>query len=323
MTGRKRWFAVAALLVAGATASAGSVHALSGTNVAVSGYTGCLNAGGQISQVTKGSNPLKPCTAQQTLIHMSGLTGITAGTGLTASGDGTSNPTLAIDPGYQLPQGCGSGQLAKSNGSNVWSCADDNNTTYSAGTGLELSSASEFSIKPNYALPQSCQAGQSPIFQISSDWGCGTFARSGQNCPSAQFMNGIDNNGAATCATPSAPGPDVWQTSNPGQDTPQAQTTTVATLSLPAGSFLVQVSGDAADDNNGNENVAMKCQVDNGGPGTFIGVDANNNSDVPFALTGVVTLGAPAAVHLSCFDFDGSDHVEFINMTALRVGAVH
>jgi hypothetical protein len=165
---------VAAVLLVAATATAGSVYALSGTSVAVAGYTGCLTtASGLVSQVAPGSTPLKPCTGQQTLIHLSGLTGITAGTGLTATGSGTSSPTLSVDPAYQLPQGCASGQLAKSNGSNAWSCADDKSTAYSAGTGLDLSSANVFSIKPGYALPQSCGAGQVLISDGSGGWSCG------------------------------------------------------------------------------------------------------------------------------------------------------
>jgi hypothetical protein len=328
VTGRTRWSTVVAVLLVAATATAGSVHALAGTSVAVAGYTGCLTtggtAGGLISQVMPGSSPLKACAAQQIPIHMSGLTGITAGTGLTASGDGTTNPTLAIDPAYQLPQGCGSGQLAKSNGSNAWSCADDNNTTYSAGSGLDLSSANVFSVKPTYALPQSCSTDQSPVQLSGSGWGCATLTKSSQSCPSAQLVNGIDNGGAVTCAAPSAPGPDVWQyQNNTFQDTPQNHTTTVGTLSLPAGSFLVQVSGTAADDQDGNDAVGMSCFVDHSGPKVEIFLDTADHPNAPFALNGVVTLSAPADVHLWCFDPNGSDHVFEISMTALKVGTVH
>jgi hypothetical protein len=52
------------------------------------------------------------------------ITGVTAGIGLT--GGGTSGTvSVGVSGSYQLPQNCGNGQVAKSNGSNSWSCQDD------------------------------------------------------------------------------------------------------------------------------------------------------------------------------------------------------
>jgi|GEM_PF-798525 len=53
---------------------------------------------------------------------------------------------------------CGSGQVAKWNGS-AWVCAADDNTTYSAGTGLDLAGTT-FSLLASYQLPQSCAGTQ-------------------------------------------------------------------------------------------------------------------------------------------------------------------
>jgi Chaperone of endosialidase len=47
-----------------------------------------------------------------------------AGTGLQLSGT-----TFAMLPGFRLPQSCASGRVPKSNGSNVWTCAPDQDTT--------------------------------------------------------------------------------------------------------------------------------------------------------------------------------------------------
>jgi hypothetical protein len=52
------------------------------------------------------------------------LTGVIAGTGL--SGGGTSgSPSLSLQGGYQLPQGCADGQTAKSDGIGGWICGND------------------------------------------------------------------------------------------------------------------------------------------------------------------------------------------------------
>ena len=68
------------------------------------------------------------------------VTSVGSGTGL-SGGPITSTGTLSIATGYQLPQGCTNGQVAKSNGSNVWTCASDaigtgTVTSITAGNGL-------------------------------------------------------------------------------------------------------------------------------------------------------------------------------------------
>jgi len=137
---RRRLAVVAGLVLAGASAG-GAIAAFPDTNV--ESYAGCLNiggnSGGQIGQVAVGDVPLKACGSNQKLIHLSGgdITNVIAGTGLSGGGDNGA-VTLSLDSGHSLPQNCSNGQVAKSNGSNAWSCAGDNDTTYSAGTGLKL-----------------------------------------------------------------------------------------------------------------------------------------------------------------------------------------
>src|SRR4029450_3539049 len=70
------------------------------------------------------------------------VTSVGASTGIAASPTpivGTGSISLA--PGYLLPQGCASGQVAKSNGGLSWTCADDAGgagtvTSITAGNGL-------------------------------------------------------------------------------------------------------------------------------------------------------------------------------------------
>ncbi len=76
---------VVVVLTAGAVGAA--LAAFPDTDVAT--FTGCLNKGGQISDVASGLTPLKSCHPTDELIHLGGgdITKVTAGGGLAGGGD--------------------------------------------------------------------------------------------------------------------------------------------------------------------------------------------------------------------------------------------
>ena len=217
--------AVGIVVLAGAAVATASLVGYPTDSVTV--MTGCLTtngtgAGNIVNVAASPSNPSKACGSNQKLVHLSGgtITRVTAGTGLTTTGSGGTGgsgyvdngfATLGLLPGFSLPQNCGSNQVAKSSGSNTWACANDANTTYSNGTGLDLSNTNEFSLNSNYQLPQNCTSGQFPDWG-GQTWACGNdqdttysgtdFATSGQDCQAGEFVTGIDGNGALKCAQP-------------------------------------------------------------------------------------------------------------------------
>lgn len=162
-----------------ATVVATSMAALAGVAYAVfpdsdvENYTGCLNAGGSsvgtIVNVAVGDAPSRPCGHNQKVIHLGGgditATRTASGSGLKG---GTENgaASLALDD-----TGCGTGGVLKWNGTG-WQCGTDSDTTYSAGTGLDLT-GSTFSVKSSFQLPQSCSSGQLTRWSgIDQKWVC-------------------------------------------------------------------------------------------------------------------------------------------------------
>jgi len=64
---------------------------------------------------------------------------------------------------------CSTNQIAKWNGS-AWACQADNSTTYSAGTGVDIT-ANSVSVASSYRLPQSCSTSQITKWNGSA-WTC-------------------------------------------------------------------------------------------------------------------------------------------------------
>jgi hypothetical protein len=162
----RRWLVLAGIVVA-TGAAGGAFAAFPDTNVDT--YTGCLNGGGQISQVTTGLSPRKSCNSNEQLIHFGGgdMTKVTAGAGLSGGGDNGA-VTLSLDSAHTLPQSCAAGKIPQWDGS-AWQCADDQ--TYTSGTGLDLS-GNTFSLKSGYQLPQSCTNGQAAVSNGDNTWSC-------------------------------------------------------------------------------------------------------------------------------------------------------
>jgi hypothetical protein len=171
----------------------------------VRSYTGCLTtAGGTLTMIREGDSPSKPCPKGSVEAHFSGgdITGVTAGTGLTGGGS-NGNVTISLDPAYALRQDCADGQVVKwDDGAGAWNCAEDQDTTYTAGDGLTLD-GTEFSVDPDFALPD-CSLGDSATVvstatSVFGEWGCEEKADADQSCPTDEFVNGIDEFGGVEC----------------------------------------------------------------------------------------------------------------------------
>ena len=103
------------------------------------------------------------------------ITAVTAGTGLTGGGT-TGSVTLTADTAYlqrRVSSTCAAGSSIRAiNADGTVICEADDNTTYSAGTGLALI-GTQFSLSTPYQLPQTCTDGQMPQW-TGAAWGCGS-----------------------------------------------------------------------------------------------------------------------------------------------------
>jgi hypothetical protein len=116
------------------------------------------------------------------------VTSVASGTGL-SGGPITTSGTLSIATGFQLPQGCTNGQVAKSNGSNVWTCANDNGgsgTVTSVGTGSGLTggpitTTGTINLAATQLLPTvACASGQTTQWN-GATWVCANPGSFGNN----------------------------------------------------------------------------------------------------------------------------------------------
>lgn len=165
---RKTTAALVAALVCGAVAAPSFAGHDEGRS-----YTGCLDVGtnkGNLYRVAEGDSPTEPCKDGDPMVHLASgdITSVIAGAGLEGGAD--SGPaTLSLGAAYLLPQLCANGQVPKWAGSQ-WICANDNDTTYSAGAGLERSGTT-FRVRPSYQLPQNCDSGELTAWDGSA-WIC-------------------------------------------------------------------------------------------------------------------------------------------------------
>lgn len=214
-------------------------------NDSVASYAGCLNtsgsASGTVTNLALGDTPTRPCSVNQTLVHLSGgdITAVRTASGSGLVG-GTDNgaAALALDS-----SGCSSGGVLKWNGV-AWQCGTDSNSTYSAGTGLTLS-GSQFSISSPYRLPQSCSSGQiAKSAGPNSSWTCGTDAVGGLanaylgSSGTLGDRIGLDNNQPHTVVSMNVPGPALYTVAAKGQITFPSLGSVVCQLRYGAGPIL-------------------------------------------------------------------------------------
>lgn len=156
--------AICALAIAGT-----AIAAFPETDVMT--YTGCLTTGGTITYLKQGPEPLQPCPPPKQEIRLSAgdLTGVSVTGALTGGGDNGAI-SIGLDSSKTVPATCSTGQVPKWTGA-AWGCAADDDTTYAAGTGLDLVSGA-FSVEPGYRLPQGCTDGAVAKSNGIGGWSC-------------------------------------------------------------------------------------------------------------------------------------------------------
>lgn len=292
---------LASVVMLGGTALAGHF----GTDV--TSYTGCLVPGeGVIIKVKEGDAPNGRCASEMTQVHLSGgdISKITVTGALTGGGD-NGEVTIGLRPEFTLPAGCATGRIAEWDGS-AWVCGSDDDTTYSAGTGLSLDGTT---------------------FSVASDHR----VKNTPDCSSGQFATGFDASGTIQCAAPSA-ALQAFQARQgsflQGDGVPDnGAHHTYVTLAVPAGTYLVTGKGvlEQADDDVpsfDNAHGNFGCELGNlpDESTRFFGKD-NDPDEYPFSLAGVVaTSGDP--ITLRCWADSGHDGIEIRNatLTAVRTG---
>jgi len=284
---------------------------------AVRSYTGCLVTGdGVMIKIKQGDAPKSPCTGGQVQAHFSGgdITKISVGSGLQLPlGGDNGEVRIELAAGQTLPSGCTGGDVVEWNGS-AWACGTDDDTTYSASTGLDLSAGNAFSIDPSY--------------RVRNDTDCGT----------GQFATGFSDAGQIACSAPAtASGIEVWRMTADTTILPKDEGVDLVIMPLPAGTYLVTAVSTVGDRSGsaGDEEAQVICRLRNGAfipiPGVpDSGIDigdtlSQNGPEAPAVVHGVVTFAAPDSVRFTCLGTGGDsdpDEAQEITMTAVKVGTV-
>jgi hypothetical protein len=270
----------------------------------VTTYTGCVHAqSGAVSGIAEGATPVGgSCGPNSSLIHLSGgdITSIVVGQGLTGGGVNGA-VSIGLDATHSLPQNCLNGQVPKAN-TTGWACGNDNDTTSSAGTGLDLAGTT-FSVEPD------------------------AFVKKSQACTAGQFATGADGSGNLTCAAPPPPPAPTLQSfvsAETGLDLPtNSSFVTAASVNVPVGTYMLTAKGslNSADETDSDFTPAAQCRLSGGDTVFFLEDSLEDLVDVPFALTSVVNTAA-ATLKLECRAEVGADglHVSFPKLVALKIG---
>jgi hypothetical protein len=246
-------------------------------------------------------------------VHLSGgdITKISVTGALTGGGD-NGEVTIGLKPEFTLPTGCAAGRIAEWNGS-AWVCGVDNDTTYSAGTGLDLSAGNAFSIEPSYRVKNT------------------------PDCANGQFATGFDGNGDIQCGAPSSGGIQVWQKTAGETDLPKGEGVDVVVMPLPAGTYLVTAVASVSDDGGtikGDEEVSVSCFLRNGAFAnlpvmeSLVDIGEEVGDDGPSAsavVHGALSLTSADSVRFTCLSSGGDsepDEASHAAMSAIKIGTL-
>jgi hypothetical protein len=283
--------AVAAALLVG-TAMGGAVLAAGAT---VPTVTGCLaSKDATLIKVKLGDQPASPCSSGQTVVHLSGgdITSITVGEGLTGGGT-NGDVTIGLDSSFTLPQGCDAGDIVERTAAG-WACGTDDDTTYLAGTGLDLSQTNAFSIEPD------------------------NLVINGESCGTGKYVSGIGSDGHVDCAAlPSAGSVKGYYTSSTDY-VALAGTMPIVTLNLPAGTFLLsaQVNYENQDADTGSQ---IDCWVGNS---QVFSADPSAEEAGTLTINSWVTF-AGGSVSVMCHEHSADVDTFGATLTAIKVDTLN
>ena len=289
-------FVVCALVVAITATTALAGHQTSG----VKSYTGCLVSGdGVMIKIKEGESPRSACTGGQVQAHFSGgdITKISVGSGLSLPNGGDNGEVrIVLDASHSLPQNCTAGRVAEWNGS-AWVCGVDNDTTYTAGTGLDLSAGDAFSIESAYRVKNT------------------------PDCSSGQFATGFDGDGDIQCAAPSAGS--VQGYSATVGTVAVAGVTTVISKTIPAGTYLLFASVELKNQD-GDSTSNGQCNIPGYQSGFFrLDEDAGFVPGSAESISLASAINHPGgAVALTCEEFSADVDVTQATLSAIKLSSL-